>query len=383
MRRYKVGVDFHTFDGIFQGSRSHILGLFQEAVQLAPELDFAFMLQDIEGLASRYPVFHSPNVELIRMPHRSGLWRLGVQLPFLQWRHRFDLLHTQYRIPFVNVGPTACTIHDVLFETHPQFFGRRFVFQSRVSSRYSICYAKLLFTVSQFSRSEIGRLYDVPLDQLSVIYNGVDRNKFHCIDSNNAAEIQVLDELGLKSQGYILTVGRLEPRKNHLSLIGAYARMQSPRPTLVIVGQRDFSFDRIFSAIEATGLGGDIRILERVTDLELPVLIRHARIFAYPAYAEGFGMPVAEALASGVPVITSNSTSMPEVAGSAAILVEPADQIQLAHEMDRLVRDGDLRARLIDEGLRQVERFEWKKSAEVLVARYREFFARSAAVKGC
>ena len=130
-----VGVDFHTFDGIFQGSRSHVLGLFKEAVCMAPEMDFVLFLDNPARLLTEHPEFDLPNVRTVRMPHRPGLVRLGLQLPWLQLREKLDLLHTQYRLPFVPLGPCACTIHDVLFESHPEYFPKTFTLQSKLTFR--------------------------------------------------------------------------------------------------------------------------------------------------------------------------------------------------------------------------------------------------------
>ena len=101
-RRYRIGIDFHTWDGIFQGSRSHVLGVYREAIRQAPDLDFVFFLGDTDSLRQAYPEFALPNVELVSMGHQSGLVRLLVQLPWLAWRHRIDILHTQYRVPLVS-----------------------------------------------------------------------------------------------------------------------------------------------------------------------------------------------------------------------------------------------------------------------------------------
>ena len=106
----RIGVDFHTFDGIYQGSRSHLLGLYGEAIALAPEFDFVFLLADPDRLRREQPAFSAPNVQLEAMPHRGGIVRLGWQLAAAQRRLRLDLLHVQYRLPLWPAGPCACTI---------------------------------------------------------------------------------------------------------------------------------------------------------------------------------------------------------------------------------------------------------------------------------
>ncbi len=372
--RRRVGVDFHVWDGIFQGSRSHLLGLYRCAVRQAPEIDFVFFLDGVESLRASYAEFSLPNVTLVRMRHRPGVVRLAFQLPWLQWRHRIDLMHVQYRLPPMAVGPCACTIHDVLFESHPQFFEPRFVWQSRLTSRAAVRRAAVLLTVSHFSRAELARIYGIDPLKVGVTFNAVDKARFYP-GEDGAATARAL---GLEPGRYVLTVGRLEPRKNHLTLLEAYAQLQPDAPPLVIVGQRDFGYAPLFAAIRRHGLEARVRLIENASDADLPALMRNAQLFVYPAFAEGFGMPVLEALASGVPVITSNTTSLPEVAGSAAILVSPVSVEDVTSALKRVLADAALRASLGQAGVIQAAKFNWEGSAAVLLSSMRRFFALTA-----
>lgn len=370
-RRPRVGIDFHTWDGIFQGSRSHVLGLYRQAIVQAPDIDFVFFLGDTASLRAAHPEFSAPNVTLVEMPHGRAVWRLAVQLPWLRWKHGIDLLHMQYRLPLFTLGPCAVTIHDVLFETYPQFFPAAFVWQSRLTFRHAARHADVLFSVSEFSKQDIAKHYGIDAQRIRVTYNGVDTQRFHPADQANQADPR-LAEMGLAHRGYLLTVGRLEPRKNHETLIRAYAQLPPDSPPLVIVGQRDFSYDQIFECIRTHGLQERVRLFEKVGDDTLPMLMRHAKLFVYPAFAEGFGMPVAEALASGVPVITSNTTSLPEVAGDAALFANPTDANELAQVMRRVLGDDALAQTMITRGLDRVKAFDWAKSAQVLIGSFRE-----------
>lgn len=372
-RRPRLGVDFHVWDGIFQGSRSHLLGLYSEAIRQAPDIDFFFFLDDVDSLRQAAPAFAEPHVQLVRMPHRPGPVRLAVQLPWLQWRHRLDLLHLQYRLPPLRLGPCACTIHDLLIETHPQFFPRGFVAMSRATYRSAAHKAARLFAVSEFTKAEIVRLYGIDPARIGVTCNGVDAARFHP-GADGAEQVRAL---GLEPGHYLLTVGRLEPRKNQARLVEAYARLPASAPPLVIVGQRDFHYGGVFEAIERHGLGQRVRLFDRLGDDALPAVMRHATAFAYPAFAEGFGMPVAEAMASGVPVLTSNTTSLPEVAGDGALLVEPDSVEQIAAALGRLLDDARLRQQLVERGLRHVARFTWARSAEALLAGLRPQLAKA------
>ncbi len=369
--RPRIGVDFHTFDGLFQGSRSHILGVYQEAIALAPDIDFVFLLENTEQLRSEHAAFRASNVELVSVPHRNGLVRLAWQLPRLQRSLSLDLLHVQYRLPFFPAGPCACTIHDTLFETHPEFFTKNFVRMSRFTGRRAVRDAALLFTVSEFSRQEIARLYGVDAARIAITTNGVDATRFHPGDDG----MDYVRAQGLEAGQYLCTVGRLEPRKNHVNLLRAYALLPQPRPPLVIVGQRDAGSDPIFSALHALGHENEVRFLSQVPDHAVPALIRHAAVFVYPSFAEGFGMPVAEAMASGVPVVTSSTTALPEVAGTASLTADPHDPADIARAITALLSDAALHRKTIADGLVQAARFNWHDAAQVLVARYRTHFS--------
>lgn len=368
-RRRRIGVDFHVFDGKFQGSRSHLIGIFGELTRLCPEFEFVFLLDKVDELA-QLPGFAEPNVQRVRMPHANALKRLALQLPQLRRELGLDLLHTQYVMPLQPAAGNAVTIHDVLFEPYPQYFGRLFVLRSRLMMRWSARRCDLLFTVSEYSRQEIAQRYGVPAERIHVLHNAVDRRVFFPGRDGES----LVQAHGLQSGGYLLTVGRIEPRKNHAALLRAYRALQGEVPPLVIVGQRDFGYGDFESELALMPPGHRVIVLSNVGDGELPALYRHALAFVYPSFAEGFGMPPLEALASGVPVVTSDSTAIPEVVGDAGLLVDPTAPDSLRRAMARILADAPLRAQLSACGLERADRYTWRRSAEVLASVYREHF---------
>jgi glycosyltransferase involved in cell wall biosynthesis len=371
--RPRIGVDFHTFDGIFQGSRSHLIGLYEAAVAMAPDIDFYLLLDETERLRREHPVFDAPNVHLVKMPTQRAPVRLAWQLPRLQQQLQLDLFHLQYRLPLWTAGPCVCTIHDVLFETHPQFFSKSFVAFARLSSRDALRRAKALFTVSAYSRDSMAQAYGVPASRITVTHNGVDTQRF-CPGEEG---VEFVRTQGLTPGQYLCTVGRLEPRKNHINLIKAYAQLPQPRLPLLVVGQRDFSFESIFEVVQAHGLSDQVHFLERVGDAELPALIRHCAAFVYPTWAEGFGMPVLEAMACGVSVVTSNNTSLPEVAGDLAWMCDPADPASIARAIVLAVDEPDAaKLERHAKGLARASSFSWESSAERLLSVFRQQIAK-------
>lgn len=377
MKRWRIGIDFHTWDGIYQGSRSHILGIYQSAIAQAPDLDFVFFLNDTAGLLAAYPAFNQPNVQLVKTPSRPSWWRLLWQLPALAWRHRIDLLHMQYRLPLWTHAKTACTIHDLLCESHPAYFPKSFVWQSRLTFRVSARLCDTLLTVSQFTQSELVKRFGIEPRKIAVTHNGVDRARFYPASPQGATSADdgrtTVEQLGLTPGQYILTVGRLEPRKNQANLIRAWGQLGPQAPVLVVAGQPDFSFEDVYQAQKEAGEAGrKVIFLDHVQDHALPALMRHACLFAYPAHAEGFGIPVIEALASGLPVVTSNTTSLPEVAGPRAWLVNPDDVDAIRDGLAAgLALSGAEKETVIAAGLAQAAAFNWDSSASVLIDRFR------------
>lgn len=370
--RLRIGVDLHTLEGLHQGSRTHCLELFSRAPAFLPGSRFFFFADFARCDQRAVEKLAAPNVELVPMPHANPARRLLHQLPSLAARHRLDLLHSQYITPPRLPCASALTVHDILFENFPEFFTRSFCLRSRLLVRHSARRAKVVYSVSEFSKSELVQRYGLARDKITVIWNAADLRRFH----PGAEGREHVEALGLIPGEYLLTVGRLEPRKNHRRLLEAYAALPAPRPRLAIVGQRDFAFQEILDLKDKLGLGSEVVFLEHVSDSALPALYRHARVFVYPTLAEGFGMPVIEAMASGVPVITSNTTALPEVAGEAALLIDPYSVPALSGCIERLLCNETLAQRLVAAGFEQARRFAWEAEAEKLTSGYLAYFAR-------
>jgi len=365
----RVGIDFHVVDGLFQGSKTYMLELFPRLFEIAHNYDFYLFLDDVEALRKTSPAFSLPNVHLIYMPHAGPIKRLCWQLPLLQRKYRLDLLHVQYVMPIPSFSPCMVSLHDILFESYPEYFTPSFRLRSRILMRLSAWRAAHVFTISEFSLKEIHEHYRVPLERLSLVHCAVNHNSYY---PGNEGEQYVVDR-GLKSKGYVLCVGRLEPRKNHINLFKAYAKIDTTVP-LVIVGQRHFGYEKIFSLVSELGIEKRVIFIEDGSNDELPALYRHALLFVYPTWAEGFGMPPLEAMASGVPTISSGNTSIPEVVGKAGILIDPADVAEIALAIDSYLKSPEQRSQSILLGLEQAQVFDWHKSAVNVKNTYDKFF---------
>ncbi len=373
-RRPRIGIDMHVVDGIFQGSRTHCLELFSRVIALTPECDFVVLAGDPEKLGSFSESFLLPHVTLCTMRERPASARLLLQLPHLVRGLGISLLHTQYITPPVSFCATAVTVHDILFESHPELFERFFVSRSRLLVPLSIRRSAVVFTVSEYSRRQICSTYAVPAAKVHTIPNGVDRSRF----VPGEVGLEFLTEYGLKPKSYFLTVGRLEPRKNHATLLRAWAQMNAPRPHLVVVGQRDFQYREVFELIETLGLQQDVKVLEDVSDAQLPAIYRHAKGFVYCSRAEGFGMPLLEAMASGIPVVSSANTALSEVCGEAALLVDPDSPTKIRDAVLTLDQKPAVREELIRRGQSQAVEFTWEKSAQTVREVYLRHFGLCA-----
>jgi glycosyltransferase involved in cell wall biosynthesis len=357
-----VGIDFHVFDGLFQGSRTHVLELFKEMIRISPDIQFILFLDNIKILKTISPIFNAPNVSLVYMPTSNPFKRLCWQLPIMQKKYSLDILHTQYIIPIPSFCFCFVTIHDLLFETHPQFFNFFFKIRSTILVRLSAWFALHIFTVSEYSKKQIMLKYKISPSKISIIYNGVDNNKYYPGNYGN----KIINQKLLFSKKYILSVGRLEPRKNYVTLLYAYARLCNNTMPLVIIGQPHFAYSRIYEVIDELGLESRVHIFSDINDNELPAFYRHSKLFIYLTLAEGFGMPPLEAMASGVPVISSNTTSIPEVLGDAALLVNPNDVDEIAKSIDNLLINPSFYKKMQKRGLRQAKNFHWKKAAKIV-----------------
>jgi glycosyltransferase involved in cell wall biosynthesis len=369
--RPRIGVDLHVLEGIHQGSRTHCLELFSRVIHRLPQIDFRFFVDNTRWDGACAKLFTAANAEVVAMPHTNSIARLLVQLPRLVKRHRIDLLHTQYISPLTVSSAKAITVHDILFEDYPQYFQPFFRYRSRLLVRLSARRAELVFTVSEYSKQQLLKMYGIPETRIVKVMNGVDTERFFPGDEG-AGE---LTALGLRPGGYFLTVGRLEPRKNHAGMLRALAMLPSPRPRLVVVGQRDFEYENIFRLRDLLHLQSDVQFLETVNDELLASLYRNCKAFLYPTYAEGFGMPVLEAMASGAPVITSNTTALPEIAGGSAILVDPSSSESIASALRRLIEVPELAAGMEAKGLERAAELNWAASVEILASAYRTYFS--------
>ena len=255
-------------------------------------------------------------------------------------------------------------LHDLIPLTHPNYFmadaRRNFddVFQVLLRADH-------VFSVSQTSRETLMTLGGVQPDRVSVIRNDVD--PIFRETSGPAAEA-VRASYGIVEKPYILCVGTIEPRKNHLRMLRAFMASDA-RAThaLVVVGKRGWGAEGFFSELGRIGKEADVRILDNVPTEDIPALYGGAAFLVYPSLVEGFGLPILEAMACGCPVLTSDCSSLAEIAGDAALLVDPSSIQAITAGIDQLASNPDLRNSLAARGLQHRREFSWTNSARTMV----------------
>jgi glycosyltransferase involved in cell wall biosynthesis len=266
----------------------------------------------------------------------------------------------------VSTGPVAfsrqvCTIHDLIPIDHPEWFDRRFAqWYGWILPRVAGI-SQHIIAVSSFTKLRIVERFNIPHDRVSVILNGVDQSFLYPRSEQEHEELRT--EMGIQGP-YVLFLGSVEPRKNLNRLIDAWTAIRNRIPadtTLLIVGLPENP--KIHSRVLFGAVPNSIKFVGYVDQQKLPVLYSGAAAFVYPTLCEGFGLPVLEAMACGAPVLTSGSTSLPEVAGNAALLVDPLSTDEIGLGLVRLLGDHTLRERLRTLGLARAAQLTWEKGA--------------------
>jgi glycosyltransferase involved in cell wall biosynthesis len=300
----------------------------------------------------------------------ARLWhRLRLPIPVEVLTGRIDVFYSpDFVLPPTRPRTrTLLTVHDLSFLHYPDHFVPKLVrYLSAVVPR-SVARADRILADSEATRADLIARLGAPPDKVDVLYSGVDQRFTPEPEPGEGDRLRA--RYGLGDSAYILSVGTLQPRKNYLRLIRAFAALSAETEIdLVIAGGPGWLYEDVVS--EATKLGDGVRILGFVEEAELPALYRNAAVFAFPSLHEGFGLPVLEAMACGVPVVCSGVSSLPEVAGDAALLVDPQDTDELAAVLRRALEDGDLRRDMVTSGLAQAARFTWERAARQLSAAF-------------
>jgi glycosyltransferase involved in cell wall biosynthesis len=278
-----------------------------------------------------------------------------------------DLLHGMaYALPMGWPGPGVVTIYDLSFLRFPKAFNLTNRIYLTATTRATARRARRILTISEHARRDIVRLLSVPEQRVDVTYPAADE-RYRLLPSSEVDAFRVARGL---PESFVFALGTLEPRKNLVGLLRAYARLRTPRVPLYVAGGSGWRFSPIFDTVRQLGLQDDVHFLGFVPEDELPLWYNAARLFAFPSLYEGFGLPVLEAMACGTPVVSSTAASLPEVAGQAAVLVPPQDTNRLAQEMERVLDDPQRQMEMRAAGRIQASRFSWRAMTDQTIASY-------------
>ena len=295
------------------------------------------------------------------------LFKWGIRIPLeLFFLIRPDLYFFPNFVVYPHRrGKSVVLIHDLTFEKVPQYVARRNVDFLKKFVPPSVARADHVVVNCEFTKRELIEAYRVPAEKVTVAYPGVDPKSFYPRSAKDKEEIK--RKYGI-NKPFLLFLGTLEPRKNVPAILKVYADLPNRRDfNLVLAGKRGWLSEEIFRTVADLGLEEDVIFTGYVPEEDRPKLMSAAEVFVFPSFFEGFGMPVVEAQACGTPVVTSNTTSLPEAAGKGAVLVDPKNVYQLARAIEEVLSSGSLREKLVKKGLANARRFDWNESARKLI----------------
>jgi glycosyltransferase involved in cell wall biosynthesis len=329
----------------------------------------------------QYTVFHVDSADLqgitadprfttVAIP-RNPIPRMCLSLPRWLRKIRPDVFHCQYVEPLFNPAKTVVTIHDLAHEHHPEFFHPLQAARMKVMVRAAAQRASHILTVSEFCAADIERRCGVPREKITISYQAPaevfrPRVKQYCQE-------RLRENYGL-NEPFILYVGRIQGRKNLPRLVEAYAqlRKQGRKEKLVLAGKQDWQSEQVKAKIKELQLEDSVVFPGYVEQDDLPLLFNAAEVFVFPSIFEGFGLPVVESMASGVPTITSFGSSLQEVAGNGALLVDPLNVQSIADGIERVLSDQPLRQDLVQRGLRRSAEFTLPNFIKSILRVYRQ-----------
>lgn len=371
----KVLLDAHILGEREGGNETYIAGLIEGFSQL----QFNKSLQ--------VTVLHSPHyqpkftlkehLQYQSLKGNNNWKRLFFTIPTICHQNQIELVHVTYNAsPFMTL-PVVVTVHDVIFRIYPKFFSPRVRILLSTLMPLTMRKAKSIITVSAASKKDIEHFYPFTRGKIYVTPEAPGPLVKAIPDYITCNKIT-------RSQDFILSVGTIQPRKNIARLIEAYIALRQKGSTnarLVIVGRDDWQNSHVHRVAKESGFAEDIVFTGYIQDQVLSALYRKCSVFVYPSLYEGFGLPVIEAMACGAPVITSNTSSLPEVAGDAALKVDPYSTSEIAQAIEAVLNNNSLREELRQKGENHAQNFRWEKTALDTYHIYKETILRNNKAK--
>lgn len=375
-----VGIDISALTIKRTGVGNYSLSVLESLLSLDKKNNyvlFAFVFSG-ESFIRESSLVKFPNVKLkIYRTHRGFLRRLWHFIPFISADYFYkgiDFLHLSdiFYLPTRRI-PTLATIYDLTPSLFPYYhYERNIEFHNR-RNEFITKHSRLVITLSQNSKKDINNVLGIPTSKIRVVPGAISE-KYYPIKNRTLIQ-KVLKKYHLKKGQYFLFIGTIEPRKNIEGILHAYAKIRNQLKSpfkVVIIGEKAWGWKNLQKNIRKLNLEKEILVTGYVPDADVVPIINGAKIFIYPSFYEGFGLPVLEAMACGIPVISSNTSSLPEVIGDSGFMVHPNDHDKLASYMLQITYDAKLHAELSKKALERAKLFSWKSSAKKTLKVYGE-----------
>jgi len=358
----RIGIDAHSAERDGTGNCTYIRGLIHGLTEVDQHNEYILYITD-----PGHPFYEFlkdvDNFYLRIMKSKNPLIRIPYSLAKQTFNDSLDLLHVQYIAPFAHKGKLVVTIHDLAFFHIPRSFSVFERYRSKILIPLNAKKANKIITGSDYSRSDIERLCGIDPEKIVVTPYAVS-SLFQPSERSEKTE-RILKKYNITHK-YILSLSRINIRKNLSKIIKIFEKLRESHSlmlNLVLGGHKDFLAENVIRDINNSKYGKDIIFTGYIPEEELPYLYSAAEVFVYPSVFEGFGFPPLEAMACGCPVITSDVTSLPEVVGESAILVNPDDEEAIGRAILQVIMNASLQEELKEKGLQRAKGFKWEMTA--------------------